>query len=163
MALNFRRRTQDGPVQLRDAARRVPSPLTSKSFLLAGTAFIGAGGLWLSTPESGSTAARLAPYAPAAITLAGSYMGGFLIGWGARRALRTTAIIAGVAILLIGLLTRFGLDGSAIEQWLHASVDWVSEHLDAAQRYLVSLLPSATAAGAGSVIDYRRKRGSQDG
>jgi hypothetical protein len=61
-------------------------------------------------------------------------------------------------VLLIGLLTKFGLDGSAIEQWLHASVGWVSEHLDSAQRYLASLLPSATAAGAGSVMGYRRKR-----
>lgn len=39
-----------------------------------------------------------------------------------------------------------------------ASVGWVSEHLDMAQHYLVSLLPSATAAGAGSVVGYRRKR-----
>jgi uncharacterized membrane protein (Fun14 family) len=132
--------------------------LTSKSFLLAGAALMGSGSLWLSTPEQGSTAAWLATYAPAAMTLAGSYLGGFLIGWGARRALRTTAIIAGAAILLIGLLTKFGLDGSAIEQWLHASVGWVSEHLDSAQRYLASLLPSATAAGAGSVMGYRRKR-----
>jgi hypothetical protein len=52
-----------------------------------------------------------------------------------------------------------GLDSSAIETWLHASVGWVSEHLDTAQRYLVSLFPSATAAGAGSVMGYRRKRG----
>ena len=61
--------------------------------------------------------------------------------------------------MLIGLLTKFGLDGSAVEAWLHASVGWVSEHLDMAQRYLASLLPSATAAGAGSVMGYRRKRG----
>ena len=146
-------------MRVKDAARRVPSPLTSKSFLLTGVAFMGAGGLWLSTPEKGSTAAWLSTYAPASMTLAGSYLGGFLIGWGARRALRTTAIIAGAAILLIGLLTKLGLHGSGIESWLHASVGWVSEHLDTAQRYLVSLLPSATAAGAGSVMGYRRKRG----
>jgi uncharacterized membrane protein (Fun14 family) len=153
----LRQEKQDRP--LKDAARRVPSPLTSKSFLLAGAALIGAGGLWFSTPEKGSTASWLSTYAPATMTLAGSYLGGFLIGWGARRALRTTAIVAGVAILLLGLLTKFGLGGSAIEPWIQASVGWVSEHLDMAQRYLASLLPSATAAGAGSVMGYRRKRG----
>jgi uncharacterized membrane protein (Fun14 family) len=93
------------------------------------------------------------------MTLTGSYLGAFLIGWGARRALRTTAIIAAVALLLIGLLTKFGLDGSAIEQWIHASVGWISEQLDMTQHYLASLLPSATAASAGSVMGYRRKRG----
>ena len=118
-------------MHIKDAARRVPSPLTSKSFLLAGAALMGAGGLLLSTPEKGSTATWLSTYAPATITLAGSYLGGFLIGWGARRALRATAMIAGVAILLIGLLTKVGLDGTAIEPWLHASVGWISEHLDA--------------------------------
>jgi len=148
---------QDRPVK--DAAQRVPSPLTSKSFLLVGTAFLGAGWLWFSTPATGSTAAWLSTYAPATMTLAGSYLGGFLIGWGARRALRMTAIVAGVAILLLGLLTKFGLDGSAIESWLQASVGWVGEHLDMAQRYIASLLPSATAAGTGSVMGYRRKRG----
>jgi hypothetical protein len=70
--------------------------------------------------------------------------------------LRVTAIVAAVAIGLIGLLAKFGIDASAIESWINASVGWVGENLDDAQRYLTTLLPSATAAGAGGVLGFRR-------
>ncbi|MEA3411165.1 MAG: hypothetical protein U9R74_06460 [Pseudomonadota bacterium] len=157
-APDIRRDGNDEPGQVKEAARRVPSPLTSKSFLAAGAALFGAGGVWLTSPEEGSAASLLSPYAPAIMTLAGSFLGGFLIGWGARRALRTTAIIGGVVLVLFFLLAKIGVDGSAIEQWVHTSLDWLGENLDAAQKYLTALLPSAAAAGTGTFLGYRRKR-----
>jgi uncharacterized membrane protein (Fun14 family) len=139
------------------AALRPPrSPFTSKSVLGAGAALLGSGGLLLATPDQGSAASWLQQYAPATTTLAASFLGGYFIGWGAKRTLRVTAIVAGVALGLIGLLAKFGIDASAVESWISASVGWVGENLDDAQRYLTALLPSATAAGTGGVLGFRR-------
>jgi uncharacterized membrane protein (Fun14 family) len=96
------------------------------------------------------------PYAPAAMTLAGSFFGGYFIGWGVKRSLRVTTVVAAVAIGLVGLPVKFGVDASAVESWVHASVGWVGDNLDEAQHYLTALLPSAAAAGTGGVVGFRR-------
>jgi uncharacterized membrane protein (Fun14 family) len=132
------------------------SPFTSKSVLGAGAALIGSGGLLLATPDPGSTASWFQQFAPATTTLAASFLGGYFVGWGAKRTLRVTAIVAAVAIGLIGLLSKFGMDVSAVQSWIGASVDWVGQNLDETQRYLTALLPSATAAGTGGVLGFRR-------
>jgi uncharacterized membrane protein (Fun14 family) len=147
----------DGPLHGDGRKRlRARSPLTSKAFLGAGTALAGSGGLALGTPEAGSLLAWLQPYAPAVATLAASFVGGYLIGWGAKRTLRITAIVAAIAIAVIGLLAKFGVDGGAAEAWIQSSVGWVGEHLDDAQQYLTALLPSAASAGTGGVLGFRR-------
>ena len=146
-----------GLARLRAPLRGGRSPFTAKSFLLAAAAFLGAGGLWLAAPEKGSITSWVQPYAPAVVTLAGSFLGGFLVGWGARRALTVTALVAGVAMALLGLAAYFGMDGAAAEQWVNSSVSWMSANLDGAQRYLVALLPSAAAAGTGTFLGFRRR------
>jgi uncharacterized membrane protein (Fun14 family) len=156
MALGVRDR-ETGLLERTGAERRPPrSPFTSKSVLGAGATLLGSGGLWLANPEQGTAAAWVQQYAPAATTLAASFLGGYFIGWGAKRTLRVTAIVAAVAIGLIGLLAKFGIDASAVESWITASVGWMGENLDDAQRYLTTLLPSATAAGTGGVLGFRR-------
>jgi uncharacterized membrane protein (Fun14 family) len=142
----------------RKAADRHPprSPFTSKSVLGAGAALLGSGGLWLANPEQGSAASWLQQYAPATTTLAASFLGGYFIGWGAKRTLRVTAVVAAVVLGFVGLLAKFGIDASAMESWINASVGWVGDNLDEAQRYLTAFLPSATAAGAGGVLGFRR-------
>ena len=110
----------------------------------------------LATLDQGSTASWFQQYAPATTTLAASFLGGYFIGWGAKRTLRITAIVAAVAIGLIGLLAKFGIDASAVESWISSSVGWMGQNLDEAQQYLTALLPSATAAGTGGVLGFRR-------
>jgi len=140
----------------RSERRPARSPFTSKSVLGAGAALLGSGSLLLATPDQGTAASWLQQYAPATTTLAASFLGGYFIGWGAKRTLRVTVIVAAVAIGLVGLLAKFGVDASAVESWINASVGWVGENLDEAQRYLTTLLPSATAAGTGGVLGFRR-------
>ena len=156
MALGVGKR-ETGILESERPARRQPrSPFTSKSVLGAGAALLGSGGLWMANPEQGSAASWLQQFAPATTTLAASFLGGYFVGWGAKRTLRVTAVVAAVALALVGLLAKFGIDASAVESWINASVGWVGENLDDAQRYLTAFLPSATAAGAGGVLGFRR-------
>ncbi len=150
-------RGSDGPLNRDGRGRlRTRSPLTSKAFLGAGGVLAGSGGLVMAGPDAGSALAWLQPYAPAAATLSASFLGGYLIGWGAKRTLKITAIVAAVAIAVIGLLAKFGVDAGGAEAWIQSSVGWVGEHLDDAQKHLTALLPSAASAGTGGALGFRR-------
>ena len=91
------------------------------------------------------------------MTIAGSYLGGFFIGWGARRAIKLTSIITGISLAVIGLFVSWDWDGAAVQSWVNSASAWVGENIEGAGGYLVSLLPSATAAGTGGVLGFRRK------
>jgi uncharacterized membrane protein (Fun14 family) len=91
------------------------------------------------------------------MTISGSYLAGFFIGWGARRTIRLTSIITGIALAVIGLFVSWGWDGTAVQSWVNSANAWVGESIEGVGRYLVSMLPSATAAGAGGVLGFRRK------
>jgi uncharacterized membrane protein (Fun14 family) len=156
MALADQDRNERVPGRSRPGRRPPRSPFTSKAVLGATAALFGSGGLWLGTPEQGSAASWLQQYAPATMTLAASFLAGYFIGWGAKRTWRVTTVVAAIAIGLIGLLAKFGIDISGVESWINSSVGWVGENLDDAQRYVTALLPSATVAGAGGVLGFRR-------
>jgi uncharacterized membrane protein (Fun14 family) len=132
--------------------------VASKPFLLSVASFLGAGGLWLAEPHKGSVVAALQPYAPAAMSLAGSFLAGLIIGRIARRKLKHVLIAGGVMVIAVSLLTRFGVIGPAADQWVQSSVGWASDRLDRAHGYIAALLPSATAAGSGLYLGFRRKR-----
>jgi uncharacterized membrane protein (Fun14 family) len=119
--------------------------------------FAAAGIAWLTTPDPGSTLAWLKPTAPATMSVTGSYLAGYFVGWGARRTIKLTSIIAGIAIALFGLLASWGWDSSGAESWVNSAVGWAGEGIKGGGRYLISLLPSATAAGVGGVLGFRRK------
>jgi uncharacterized membrane protein (Fun14 family) len=61
-------------------------------------------------------------------------------------------------VVAVSLLTRFGVIGPAADQWVQSSVGWGSEQLDKMQSYIAAFLPSATAAGSGLYLGFRRKR-----
>jgi len=130
----------------------------SKMFLLSAAGFLGAIGLWMTDPGQGSLLSLLQPYAPAIMALAGSFTGGFLVGWFARRTFGKTIFITGLVIAAIGLLIKFGVGGSALEDWVHASVGWVNASTEGTKRYLAALIPSAAAAGTGFFKGFRRKK-----
>ncbi|HBX42367.1 MAG TPA: hypothetical protein DEH27_00465 [Deltaproteobacteria bacterium] len=137
--------------------RKGGSPFTSKSMLLAGALFLGSLGYWIAGPDKGATASWLSPAARATMALTGSYLGGYFIGWSARRAMKLTSLVAGIALAVIGLFVTWGLDGSTAESVVNSSTAWVGKNVEGAGRYLVALLPSATAAGVGGVLGFRRK------
>lgn len=132
--------------------------LASKPVLAALVAFLGAGWLWLTEPDKGSVPAALQPYAPAVMSLAGSFLAGLIIGRIARRKLKHVLIAGGIVVVAVSLLTKFGVIGPAADQWVHSSVGWVSGQLDTMQSYIAALLPSATAAAGGLYLGFRRKR-----
>jgi uncharacterized membrane protein (Fun14 family) len=146
-----------GPLRSIAALRGGRSPFTAKSVLSAIGLFIASAIAWLSDPAKGSVLSVLQPHAPAIMSAAGSYLGGYFIGWGARRTLKLTSIIAGIALAVIGLLAFWGWGGSGAEAWVNSSVTWVGESIRGAGRYLAAGLPSAAAAAVGGVLGFRRK------
>jgi len=135
----------------------VLSAFTAKSVIVAAGFFVGSGVAWLTHPEKGSILAALKPGAPATMSIAGSYLAGYFVGWGARRTIKLTSIITGIALAVIGLVASLGWDSTAAESWVNSAFGWFGESVKDAGHYLVSILPSATAAGVGGVLGFRRK------
>jgi uncharacterized membrane protein (Fun14 family) len=150
------RNTSEKPVRPKELLRKGRSPLSAKSVWLATGLLIG-GSTMASGPSNSTLASWLQGQAPAVMTISGSYLAGFFIGWGARRTIRLTSIITGIALAIIGLLVSWGWDGTTVQSWVNSANAWVGESIEGAGRYLVSMLPSATAAGAGGVLGFRRK------
>lgn len=144
-------------VQSRGERREGRSPFSAKSVLLAGGLFIGALGYSTIGSGKGADASWLQSLAPGTLVVSGSYLGGFFIGWGARRALKLTSIITGLAIAATGALVWLGWDTFAVQSWLNSTSAWAGESIEGAQHYLVSLLPSGSAAGVGGVLGFKRK------
>jgi uncharacterized membrane protein (Fun14 family) len=134
------------------------SPFTAKSVLLSGALFIGALGYQIAGADKNTTASWLQPIAPGTMAVTGSYLGGFFIGWGARRTIKMTSIVTGIVLAVIGLFVSWGWDGSAAQSWVNSATAWVGQSVEGAGRYLVSLLPSATAAGAGGILGFKRNK-----
>lgn len=85
-----------------------------------------------------------------------SFIGGLLIGIGAKRAMRTTAIVAGIAIAILALLAKLGVDSGSLDEWIRSSSGWIGDHVEGAGRYLAAFLPAAGAALAGGLVGFRR-------
>lgn len=133
------------------------SPFTAKSVLLAGALFIGSLGYWIAGADKAATASWLQTVTPGTMAVTGSYLGGFFVGWGARRTIKVTSIVAGIVLAVIGLFVSWGWDGASAQSWVNSATAWVGQGVEGAGRYLVSLLPSATAAGAGGILGFKRK------
>jgi uncharacterized membrane protein (Fun14 family) len=141
-----------------DSRENLGGFIASKPLLLSAATFLGAGGLWFAEPDKGSLLTALKPYAPAAMSLAGSFLAGLIIGRIARRRLSKVLIAGGLGVVAVTLLTKFGVIGPAADQWVQSSVGWAGENLDKAQGYVAALLPSAAAAGSGLFMGFRHKR-----
>ena len=141
-----------------DGRGKLADFVASRSFLLSLASFLGAGGLWLAEPNKGSVLAALQPYAPVAMSLAGSFLAGLIIGRIARRRLKYVLIAGGVMVIAVSLLAKFGVIGPAADQWVQSSLGWASNKMDKMQGYIAALLPSATAAGSGLYLGFRRRR-----
>ena len=141
-----------------DAQDKLGTFIASRPVLLSAATFLGAGALWLTETDKGSLLAALKPYTPAAMSLAGSFLAGLVIGRIARRKLKHVLIAGGAGVVAVSLLTKFGVIGPAADQWVQSTVGWVSEHMDKVQSYVAALLPSAAAAGSGLYLGFRHKR-----
>jgi uncharacterized membrane protein (Fun14 family) len=141
----------------REKLQRVPSPFTAKSVWAATGLCVGAGSAMVSEPSGSAIVSWLQGHAPAVMGVAGSYLGGFFAGWGARKTIKITSMVTVISLAAVGLLVSWGWDGAGMQSWINLGSAWVGESVEGAGRYLISFLPSATAAGAGGVLGFRRK------
>ena len=144
-------------VQSKGERREGRSPFSAKSVLLAGGIFIGAFGIMTTGSGKGAVASWLQSMAPGTMAVAGSYLGGFFVGWGARRTIKLTSIITGLAVAATGLLVWLGWDASTVQSWLNSASAVAGEKIEGAGRYLLSFLPAAGAAGVGGFLGFKRK------
>jgi uncharacterized membrane protein (Fun14 family) len=125
------------------------APWKAKSVLIAGA--ITAAGIvaWLNDTLS-----------PGLARGGASYIGGFLIGWAFRRALKVSALIAGLILALIATLKSVGwidFDWAAIETNVSQSLAWMHGEAESVKQLLTGYLPSAGAGGAGAYFGFRKK------
>lgn len=73
---------------------------------MSAATFLGAGVLWFTEPDKGSLLIALKPYAPAAMSLAGSFLAGLVIGRIARRKLKYVLIAGGIVVVAVGVLDQ---------------------------------------------------------
>jgi uncharacterized membrane protein (Fun14 family) len=85
-----------------------------------------------------------------------SFVGGLLIGIGVKRAVRTTAIVAGITIVVLAGLAKLGIDSGSLDKWVRASAGWVGDSVKGAGRYVAAFLPAGGAALVGGVVGFRR-------
>src|SRR5262245_19580047 len=121
------------------------SPMKSFTFLLAlGIAALGALA-WFRQPEPRSNM-------PWYGIIAVSYAGGFLIGRVFRQVVKTAAILAALLLGGLALLHYARVDTTKAKQTVKAGSTWMQDQAGRAKDYLLRLLPSGAAAGAGVVI-----------
>ena len=92
--------------------------------------------------------------------MAGSYLGGFLIGWAFRRFLRMAALLAAITLAAVAALKTTGwlnLDWASIETQVSQSMTWLHGEAEGMRTLLAGFLPSAGAAGAGTFFGFRKK------
>lgn len=140
--------------QLKDLLGQGRTPFTAKSVLVAGAIFICSLLYGLTGWDNEMTGSWSQQTVPGIMKTAGSYLGGFFIGWGVRRSIKITSVLATV-LLAVGLFISWGWDGSIVQSWINSSTEWLGQNIQGAEHYLVSLLPSSTAAGIGGVIGFR--------
>ncbi len=102
----------------------------------------------------------LKPTSPAVFRLGASYLAGFFLGWGLRRFLKMTVLVAGGVIALIALLKYLGwfeVDWPSIEQHVRTSLTWLQGEAKGFKEFLTGYLPSATAAAVGAFLGFWRK------
>jgi uncharacterized membrane protein (Fun14 family) len=89
-----------------------------------------------------------------------SYIGGYLVGWTMRRAMKLAALIAGLILAAIASLKSAGsvdLDWTSLESHVSQSLSWLNGKAEGLKTFLTSWLPSAGAGGAGVYFGFRRK------
>lgn len=124
-------------------------PWQAKSFLVAGAATVAGLAAWMNDIMS-----------PALARASGSYLGGFLIGWACRRALKITALLAGALLALIWVLQSTGwinLNWPVIEQNVSQSLAWLQGEAEGLKQLLAGYLPSAGTGAAGVFFGFRKK------
>lgn len=123
-------------------------PWNDKSVVAAGVTSLAGAFAWMGD------------YSPALMRFGGSYLGGFFIGWIFRRFVKLAIMLAGGALLIIGVLKGTGwitLDWASLEAWVHQTLASLQTGAEGLKQVLMGYLPSAGSAGAGLFVGFRKK------
>jgi uncharacterized membrane protein (Fun14 family) len=97
---------------------------------------------------------------PATFRFGASYAGGFFLGWGLRRFLKATTLVAGAAVSLLGVLKWTGwieADWNGLQQEIQQSLTWLHHGVEGLKHLVTGYLPSAGAAATGLFLGFRRR------
>lgn len=111
------------------------------------------------SPTPGKSNPALVPTSPAVFRFGASYIGGFFIGWLARKSLKLALLAGGAATLAIATAKYTGLidlDWAGIEAHVSHSLAWARDGIGAAKSFLTGYLPSAAAGFLGLYKGARR-------
>jgi len=161
----------------------VDGPWRSKSVLAALAAVLAGVGIWFhglsSNPPAGevSSTQTTAPVTtpagtassptgshwdwskpfPFYVPIGASYVAGFCIGWFFRKLIRMILIITALVIALLALGKFAGCNVAPAQQRVKQTGEWAQHEATSAEDYLMKLLPSAGAGGAGTFLGFRRR------
>lgn len=147
-------------------------PWRSKSVLAALAAVVAGLGLWVSDirtnapatpsldPPNPSTADSHwnwgKPF-PGYVRVGISYVAAYCIGWLFRRLLRLILVGSALVIALLAYGKFAGWDMTHTREKIKRSGEWAQREVTTTKDYLTGLLPSATAAGIGMFLGFRRR------
>jgi uncharacterized membrane protein (Fun14 family) len=86
-------------------------------------------------------------------------LGGFFLGWGFRKFIKLSFLIAGGLVAMLAVFQGLGwfeVNWPAVENHLQMSLAWVHGQAGSFKTFVTGYLPSAGAATAGMVVGFRR-------
>ncbi len=86
-----------------------------------------------------------------------SYVAGFCIGWFFRKLTRLIMVVTALVVALLAYGKLAGCDTTHTQERVKRGGEWVQHEATATKDYLMHLLPSATAGGAGTFLGFRRR------
>jgi uncharacterized membrane protein (Fun14 family) len=94
---------------------------------------------------------------PGYVRISASYVVAYCIGWLFRRVMRLILVAGAVGLLLLGYGKLAGWDMTPAQEKMKRGGEWAQREATTAKDYLRGLLPSATAAGIGMFLGFRRR------
>lgn len=94
---------------------------------------------------------------PFYVRMGASYVAAYCIGWLFRRVVRLILVLGALGLALLGLGKLAGWDTTRTWEQLVQGSEWTRHEADAGKNYLKGLLPSASAAGVGMFMGFRRR------
>jgi uncharacterized membrane protein (Fun14 family) len=140
---------QASPSQGMCAALLADAPWSAKSVIAAGVVTVGGLASWVADLTS-----------PAVAGIAGSYLGGFFIGWAFRRFLRMAALMAAGLLACVAVLENTGwidLDWTAVETHISHTIGAVHRGTEGLRHILSGYLPSTGAGAVGMFFGFRKR------
>jgi len=86
-----------------------------------------------------------------------SYVAGFFIGWFFRKLTRLILVVAALIVTLLACGKLAGCDTTHAQEEVKRGGAWAQHEATAARDYLLQVLPSASAGGAGIFLGFRRR------